>query len=1209
MDYTGTLWIGGYTGLFRFEPRTRNILHYEGAPGIPNQLISNTIVSLFEDSRGRLWVGANEGLHLYERNKNSFIRYTHAGTNNLSITDNSVRTITEDIYGNLWFGTNDGGISQLQPGSNYFNNYKFIANNTNSLNSDRVYALASDTEGKLWVGTEEGLCILDIRSGNIIRVDNNSRNKYGLNKRSVRSIYIDKNAVYWIGTFQGGVSKYDKNLVFFNLRQSNPFDEMGLRSQIVTSFAEDDNGDIYVGTDGGGLNHYHKKTGLFCHPKLIDATTDKTLPILSLERAGNELWIGTYGRGLYILNMQSGAVRHYIKGDGPQDLLSNDIFNLEKDSKGNVWIGTNGFGVNIYDPKAGTFHRLAKYPVGDDVKLPGNGFIRSIKEDKTGNIWIATNGSGIVIYDPLKKDCKQLMRDNSNLPSDLVSDIYLDQKGEIWIGTLEAGISKYNGNNSFTTYSEEDGLSNAAIYKILESEPGKLWLSHNKGISCFDINTKRFKNYSHQNGLQKSTFFMGAGLETSNGELFFGGLDGFNFFDPRTFRPNKVVPSLVFTDLKISNRSIIPGPDEAIKEHISVAKEITLGYKQNFSLDFVALNYTAPQENRYSYKLEGFDKDWSHVGTSTKAVYTNLDPGYYTFRLKATSDDGAWTSSETFIRIYVKPPFWRTTWAYIIYAVLITGILIMWRYLTIRRLKGRFTREQEKLKIRFLTNLSHEFRTPISLIVGPVEKLMGQEANESKYKQLTMVKRNANRLLNLVNQLLDFRKLETNELTINLVQADLVAFVKDIADSFIDMSESKHINFSFTSTLDHLYTSFDKGKLERILFNLLSNAFKFTNKDGEISLKIEPQSATEVKIIVADTGVGIGPAAKEKIFDRFFQAGAQESVLNQGSGIGLSITKEFVRLHGGTIGVESTPGKGSVFTVVLPCTPHTASEEASRVTVPPVTITVGNETGKPHSEVSGSDKPTILLVEDNEDFRSYLKENLEVYYKIIEAPDGKEGWQKVLSSHPLIVVSDISMPYMDGIALCQKMKSDKRTSHIPVILLTALTGETNHLKGLRTGAVDYLTKPFNFEILNVKIKNLLGFNQNLKDTYSRHIKIDTPPVAVQSEDEKLMLQVARFIEDNIDSPELSVEELSRHVFMSRGSLYSKIVTLTGETPVEFIRSFRLNKAAELLQHSDMKIAEIGYAVGFATPNYFTRAFKTKFGISPSDYCKLKTGNK
>jgi YesN/AraC family two-component response regulator len=331
--------------------------------------------------------------------------------------------------------------------------------------------------------------------------------------------------------------------------------------------------------------------------------------------------------------------------------------------------------------------------------------------------------------------------------------------------------------------------------------------------------------------------------------------------------------------------------------------------------------------------------------------------------------------------------------------------------------------------------------------------------------------------------------------------------------------------------------------------------------------------------------------------------------LNQGSGIGLSITKEFVKLHGGNIEIESVPGKGSVFTVLLPYSAAEAISVTQELPVDKVNTELPEDIPQQSSNISGPEKLTVLLVEDNEDFRAYLKENLEAYYKITEAADGKEGWQKVLSTHPQVVVSDISMPHMDGIALCRKMKSDKRTSHIPVILLTALTGETNHLSGLRTGAVDYLTKPFNFEILNVKISNLLGLNQHLKSTYTKHIRIDTPAVELQSEDEKLILNISRYIEDNIDSPDLTVEELSRHVFMSRGSLYSKIVTLTGETPVEFIRSFRLNKAAELLEHSDMKVAQIGYAVGFTTPAYFAKAFKAKFNISPSDYCKLKSQQK
>jgi DNA-binding response OmpR family regulator len=432
-----------------------------------------------------------------------------------------------------------------------------------------------------------------------------------------------------------------------------------------------------------------------------------------------------------------------------------------------------------------------------------------------------------------------------------------------------------------------------------------------------------------------------------------------------------------------------------------------------------------------------------------------------------------------------------------------------------------------------------------------------------------------------------------------------VVFAKEVADSFRDMAERKKINFTFKSTLNHFYTAFDRDKIERILFNLLGNAFKFTPKDGHVSLEIhQALPSGDLLIIIADTGIGMSAEEQQRIFERFFQGDAHAGIMNQGSGIGLSITKEFVRLHGGTIHVESTSGKGSVFTVQLPLEiiPETIFETGPGDSNQAKDAVVMETEKKMASAV---DMLTVLLVEDNEDFRYYLRENLKTRYKIIEAVDGKEGWQKTLSGHPHVIVSDISMPYMDGIELSRKIKSDKRTSHIPIILLTALTGDAYQLKGLETGASDYLTKPFSSEILNIKIRNLVLLNQSLKDTYTRRLNIDTPVTEVQSENEKLLLKVTQYIESNLDSQHLSVEELSKHVFMSRGSLYSKIVNLTGETPVEFIRSVRLNKAADLLENSDMKIAEIGYTVGFATPNYFTRAFKTKFNLLPSDYRTLK----
>ena len=1228
VDHKGNVWVGTYAGLFVFDPHSGKTRTYEADSARADHLRTKAIISVFEDSRNRIWIGTIAGLHLYDENNNSFKRFLHSISDSLSIPDNKVRAIAEDPTGNIWVGTNDGGLGVLQEDGKSFKNYRHSASDNNTLSSNCIYAISVENTGKLWLGTEEGLNIFDPKSSKAVRIMSDLRNKYSLNGKSVRSIYIGKDGIYWMGTFREGVNKYDKNLAFFNLRESNPFDPHGLSSSTVTAFVENPAGDIYIGTDGGGLNLYHRNTGLFDHLTLPSAHQTKAQSILTMEKVGNELWIGTYPDGIYVLDMVTGHIQHYTRGDGPASLSSNEIFCIKKDSRGNVWIGTNGNGVNMYDPASGIFYRFnPNNPGFTKGILPLNGFIRSIEEDKQGNIWIGSSGSGIAVYTPRDKTFRVLNLKNSHLPSDNVLDIYADESGNMWVGTAGGGLCLFDPKtNRFISWSEAEGLSNAVVYKILEDDSGKLWISTNKGISSFDLKNRSFKNYSHYNGLQRSPFNMGSGLKTTNGEMFFGGLDGFNYFNPKTLNTNRNVPSLVFTALKISNRTVVPGDNSPIKEHISVARQIKLSYRQNFSLDFAALNYTAPQESQYFYKLEGFDKDWNRAGPSKTAVYTNLDPGNYTFRIKAQSDDGLWKTPEKNIDIYVSPPFWHTVYAYIFYFLAAGFILWFLRQQGIRKLKNKFAAEQERMqfrqmielerqeaerkhefdlvKIKFLTNLSHEFRTPISLIMEPTEKLLQEETGPKKLEHLSLIRRNARRLLNLVNQLLDFRKLEENELKLNLSEGDLVSFVRDVGDSFKDISDRKHINYAFTSSLTHFYTSFDRDKIERILFNLLSNAFKFTKVDGKIWLKVEQDIDSGIRIIISDTGVGMTREVQEKIFERFFQGDANTSIMNQGSGIGLSITKEFVTLHGGTIHVESIQGKGTVFTIQLPCKPIHQSIE--QVVYPGLPSNGDVAPGLQHPEEAREpEKPTLLLIEDHEDFLHYLSDNLKSHYKIVEATDGKQGWQKTLATHPQVIVSDINMPEMDGIALCQKIKADKRTSHIPVILLTALTGDEHQLRGLNTGANDYLTKPFRFEILNIKIRNLLHLNQHLKSTYSKQFKVGTPEIDLPSADEKLMAGITQYIESNIDHPNLSVEELSKHVFMSRGTLYSKILSLTGETPVEFIRSVKLNKAALLLENSDMKIAQLGYEVGFTSPNYFARAFKAKFNLSPSEYIQAK----
>lgn len=1226
----GLLWVGTYNGLSLLDPARNSRSSLPVKNNNDRELASKPILSIFRDKRKRTWVGTNSGLFLYLEAARTFKRYSHSDQQSSSLANNSARAFTEDAKGNIWIGT-DHGLSKLAPGSNSFVNYRQNSADPNSLSSNLIYSLAAAPDGKIWAGTEAGLNILDPETGKVQRVNANPRNRYSLIGKAVKCILIDRDNIFWVGTFRGGINRYDKNLAFFNLRQSNPLDPLGLSSSVVTSFAKVENSGVYVGTDGGGLNYYDHKTSFFRHIPL--SANGKGKSVLAMESVGSEVWIGTFLDGLFIHDTKTGKTRQVTVGTGPQNISGSDIFCISQDRKGNVWVGTNGQGLNMYDVSRKEFQRFSKNEKGIHF-IQSNGYIRAIKEDADGNIWIGSSGAGIVVYNPYNGQSQTLNKQNSGLPRDNINTIHIGGDGTVWVGMTEGGLAYFDTKTKrFKAYSESHGLANEVIYKILEDNTGKIWVSTNKGISSFDPKLKKFRNYSYYNGLQRSPFVLGAGLKLADGTLFFGGIDGFNYVNPLNLHANKNTPRVVLTDFKISNKSVVPSEDSEIQENISIAKEIELDYKQNFTLSFAALNFTSPQENQYIYKLDKFDKDWNNVGAVNTAGYTNLDPGTYTFYVKAVSEAGDWESPVTSISIYVRPPFWRTVYAYIFYIAFIGSVLWYVRRRGIKRLETKFALEQERrevqqmieqerreaerlhefdqMKIKFLTNLSHEFRTPISLITGPVEQLLHLETSSEKSGQLSLIRRNARRLLNLVNQLLDFRNLEEKELRLNASEGDFVSFTRDVAESFRDLSERKQINFQFQSSLKYYFTNFDQDKIERVLFNLLSNAFKFTLKGGEISLCVERDiEQAGLKLTLSDTGIGIEASAKDKIFDRFFQSEVNTDVINQGSGIGLSITKEFIRLHEGTIQVESITGKGSVFTIRFPFVElQQAAEMEEQTSVDELPNEAIIDEVAELEPSTFAQLPVILLVEDNEDFRYYLKDNLKAFYRIVEASNGKEGWQKVLSSHPQLVVSDISMPQVSGIELCKKIKSDKRSSHIPVLLLTALTGEEDQLLGLETGANDYMTKPFNFNILNIKIRNLLTLNEKFKNTYSKQLKVATPDLKIESDNEKLLSKVIQYIESNLTNPQLSVEDLSRKVGMSRGSLYTKILEISGETPVEFIRSVKLDRAAILLEKSDMNIAQVSYSVGFSTPNYFARAFRTRFNMLPSEFVQLKRGDK
>lgn len=1218
-DASGKLWVGTTAGLVNVDPENRQISAFSAIPNIPDEISKGRILSIAIDSKKNVWIGTKSGLFKIEPgNKNDeYINYLQ------SIPDEAgsrtVKSIIEDRQGNIWVGTYSG-VFKLNADGQIIRHFQYEPDNKHSLSTNMVFEIALENDHRLWICTDAGLNILDMRDETIIRCGPDARTQFSLSNKSVRSILFDNEGICWLGTYKGGVNKYDKNLAIFGLKRSDVNDPYGLSGSFVTSFAENGSEELFVGTDGGGLNLYNRNTNLF-KKFPINPTNKKAasgLAILTLElMSSHELWIGTFQDGLFQFNPKTGAYTQYVRGKDSSSLNNNEIFCLEKDRSGKLWVGTNGGGVHLFDPATRHFTRLHDPGVSVTQRIiPLNGYIRDILLDSRGKLWIASHGTGIAVFDPGAKKSVLLDRQSSNLLSNIVFSLLEDSKGNIWAGTSGEGLALYDPlSKKFIAYGAKEGLASNIVNKVLEDAQGRIWVSTNQGISSFDVKNKKFTNYTSYNGIQDRTFALGSGARAADNTLFFGGIAGFNYIDTRSLPNSKRIPPILLKDLRIGNRSITPADSNLIDADISVAKAINLDYKQNFSIGYTALDYTNPRQMHYRHRLVGMESEWNETGLTNLASYTNLSPGEYVFEVQTSCDGINWSTDTKSVSVIVKPPFYLTIYAYIFYLLTPFVIVYIMRRRGIQKLQRQFREQQQRaeaeqaqeldrMKIKFLTNLSHEFRTPISLILAPVDNLLAKTKSTELQPSVVAIKRNAKRLLNLVDQLLDFKNMQAQEVKLDLKSRDVILYIKDTCEQFSDLSIRKGIHFKIEGSLDQLVMDFDADKLERVLFNLLSNAFKFTPKGGEVALKIVQYADSEEKhwlqIIIADTGIGISEDNHEKIFDRFFQSDTDRSVLNQGSGIGLSIVREFVQMHQGNISVNSRPGLGSTFTVLLPVAAPQQLSVTEQVGSAPVAIENKNsfvKLGKANLE----DPSNVLIIEDNDEFRHYLKESLVPFYHVIEASNGKEGWQKTLSHHPELIVSDIAMPEMDGIALSQKIKTDKRTKHIPIILLTASNGEQQQLEGLNSGANDYLTKPFNFDILNAKINNLILLNRLLKGVYSRHFQVSGQAPQMESSQEKLLKDMLSYIEKNLHTSQLSVENLSKHVGMSRGTLYSKVLEMSGQTPIEFIRSIKLEKAALLLENSDLSISQISYMTGFTAPNYFAKSFKAKFNMLPTEY--------
>ena len=1205
LDKKGQLWVGTFHGLQVLDLQQKSIRHFAAVPGDPSGLSNLTIQSIFEDSRSRLWIGTNEGLNLFHPADSTFTHFLHNDKDPYSLSSNKVTAITEDGSGRLWIGTNGGGLDRMESATGIFTVYK-KKDIDNSLSGDMVRSLCP-TEGGLWVGTEDGLDLLPEGQGTILHYRKGETSEGNLSDKTVLSLLKDSSGILWVGTSEGGINKYDRNIFYFDLHRKTA-DPYGLGADMITSFAQREDGDIWIGTDGGGLRLWQPSSGHFVpYPAAGRGHSPVGNTVLSLlmNKKGDCLWIGTYGNGLVGLDVHSGVFHHYLAGSAPTELSNASIYALLEDRMGNIWMGTNGGGVDILNPATG---RIIRHRYADSEDSISNDYIRSLLEDHNGNIWIGTYSGGISVYDPSTGKFRVYNKMRNNLSNQVVYSLYEDTGGIIWAGTMGGGLNRFDRQQGrFVAFTEEDGLSNNIIHSIQGDAAGHLWLSTNKGISRFTPGTGEFKNYDIYHGLQNPEFIVGSGYSTRDGRILFGGIDGFNAFYPGRMPENKVPPVCRFTGFFLFNKPAVLGLD------INNATSITLTHDQSdFTIAYAALNYTAPAGNRYAYMLEGFDRNWINAGDGRRATYTNLAPGTYRFLVKASNNDGIWNNTPAVLVIRITPPFWNTWWAWLLY-VSCAGLLlyiVYWDIVGKEKLKARIrlqqvtadqARELNNIKLNFFTSVSHELRTPLSLIMDPLRKILRETLTMDQVKQYSaLMFDNARRLTKLIDQMLDLRRLEEGHLRLETRLVNIAAVTRNIAGLFEMHAGERNIHYSISST-DEPAGLIDQDKFEKIIFNLLSNAFKYTPDNGRIEVLITAENGFAV-IHVKDTGVGIPADVKDKVFEIFFQVEGSHRFESGSAGIGLALTKELVELHGGHIAVDSRLGEGSDFIVYLPL--DTAPAPAAPVTdgmtsmetfsLPPVETGDLVETG-----------PQLLLVEDNKDLRSYLQQELGRHYKVEDSSNGNDGYDKAVRQIPDLIISDIMMPGITGLELCRRIKTDERTSHIPVILLTARQADVHRIEGYSIGADAYIPKPFNMELLLARIENLLDSRRRLRELYRR--AEDHPPAGEEGQqglnpmDRQFLDRAILIVEENMADILFDTDVLADKLKVSRRQLYRKLKALTDQTVHDFITGIRMKKAAELLLGGDYNISQVAYKVGYSEPANFSRSFTRWSGKSPRKY--------
>lgn len=1200
-DNSGTIWMGSMNGLIHFIPRffdeTEKFHLYQNDPDNSNSLSNNVIHSIFQDSKGDLWFGTNLGI--------GFLREKYILSEELlfeSITEkskphglshNDVRSVCEDKSGNIWVATRGGGLNIISysGGEQYIKTIFADSRLSNTISHNEVLCLFCDSWGQVWAGTHGGLSKISLEDRTVSILQHNRLNSNSLSGNSVPALIENPDGTLWIGTTVGlnriELSDFDAGQLTYYRYMNPDFPGDFVRANKIQSLQMGNNDDLWVGSKSG-ISRFDIISGTYQNDirvsqELLNKYGETLVRKIELDSRGN-IWIGT-DRGLLIYHKtfdQLLNVSEILMQDQPDEFVNIKCILIENDST--IWAGSMNSGLIMIN-----------------YSEDGPGF-------SIGSLYNTSNTSGMT--------------------SNYITDIYLDTEHNLWLGTSNGLYLFDDSRNSLKKYTGSGGLSGDYISGIIQDNSGQVWVSSLKGISKYNPTGDIFESYYTSQtdlSLYDYTFDL---LCTSDNLLLFGGVNGLTSFRPEDVSVLDDKPEIYFTGLKINNNKVLPGSDNngltVLDKHINFTENIILkpGHK-SIELEYVSLHANHPDRISYFYMLEGQDEKWIQAGTDRRfAGYSNLQPGKYVIRVKSSNSYGVQFDNERLIRITVLAPAWRRAWAMAIYVVVFIGLLFLFRLNVINRekLKSSLVLEriniekQEELnqaKLRFFTNISHDFKTPLTLIKSPIEKLIseGTEIKEDeKSKIYRVIHRNSSKLINMVSQLLEFRKAEQDVLKLSVSEIDIVKLLKESAEDFYEYACEKALNFNFSTDLESLLLWFDGPKIDRAVNNVLHNAFKYTPSGGSIflELKVDPNEENAI-IRIEDTGIGIPEEQLEKVFDRFYQV---ERTGDHGTGIGLPLAKKLVELHGGQIQAESQVNSGSVFIIQLPLGKEHLPAEAfterdvDRVSMHQSQVILESDIQINKDKVYAATKQySILIAEDNPDLMGFLSDNLSREYNVISVENGKKALKESLLRSFDLVITDIIMPEMDGIQLCNNLKSNIVTSHIPVIMLTAKTSDEARQEGYETGADAYIGKPFTLELLYARIKNIIESRENLKRVFQDSSELDPSKLKTTSRDEKFLSKIIQLVEDNLSDCEFKIESLVREVGMSRSMLYRKLQELTGQSPHEFTSSIRFKNAARLLLSGEHSISEVAYMVGFNDPRYFSRSFRQTFNQTPSEYIK------